>query len=90
MTSESQGTNVNVPLFYTGSCQQGTQHVELSLVHRLDKGLLYENLIPNITIATGERPNRVHRSRELRPLHGEGKCQLQAVEMYLFARLEFS
>ena len=45
------------------------------------------DLIPNITIATGERPNRVHRSRELRPLHGEGKCQLQAVEMYLFARL---
>ena len=41
LTSGSKGTNVNVPLFYPGSCQQGTQHVELSLVHRLDKGDIF-------------------------------------------------
>ena len=41
LTSGSKGTNVNVPHSYPGSCQQGTQHVELSLVHRLDKGDIF-------------------------------------------------
>ena len=35
---QTLGTDGHIVTFYPGSCQQGAQHVELSVVHRLDKG----------------------------------------------------
>ena len=76
----SQAVKAKKPIChsYPGSCQQGAQHVELSVVHCLDKGDNF-NLIPLITNSMiGERSHRVHRARELCPLDGEGKGIFQS------------